>query len=146
MLSRVSSCLQFQRCEGCLGKFTLSSIGVRTFTPCLCELCYPPQCPVPRARQSARAGPWGAARADSFPSRLPSLRSSAREGELAEMRGSTFLSIAFPLPALHLPWPCAMQPFGVGELHDSLCRTVFLSALLFLCCEPVFCPVSQRWI
>lgn len=32
MLSRVSSCLQFQHSEGCLGKFTLPSIDACTFT------------------------------------------------------------------------------------------------------------------
>lgn len=53
MLSRVSSCLQFQRCEGCLGKFTLSSIGVRTFTPCFFMWAVLPTA-VPSAQSQAK--------------------------------------------------------------------------------------------
>uniref|UniRef100_A0A8C3BE63 Uncharacterized protein n=1 Tax=Cairina moschata TaxID=8855 RepID=A0A8C3BE63_CAIMO len=39
--------------------------------------------------------------------------SSGKEGKPEEIHSGTFLSIAFPLWGLHLPWPHAMQPSGM---------------------------------
>lgn len=82
------------------------------------DLFSPPQHLVPRAGQSAREGPWRAAGEDSSALRLPSLRSSCssgKEGKPKEIHNGTFFSIVFPLLGLHLPWPSATQPSGVGE-------------------------------
>lgn len=73
---------------------------------------------VPRVGQSARKGPRRATGEGSSALLLPSLQSmcsSAKEGKPEEICNGTFFSIVFPLLGLHLLWPSANQPSGVGE-------------------------------
>lgn len=69
----------------------------------------------------------------------------ARRGNLRKYIAAHSSASPFPSGVCTYPGPMPCSHLGWGELHGTLCGTMCLNALLFLCHKPVFCPIPQQW-